>query len=92
MELGYAGAIYGRVSLGKIWGLSTLIIMGIGPALGSYMGGYLADTTGDFVASIQFAMGAFAVALIASLTMPRTVELPEKAKAKLTANSLAQTN
>lgn len=90
--VGYAGAIYGRVSLGKIWGLSTWIIMGIGPALGSYMGGYLADTTGNFVASIQFAMGAFAVALIASLSMPRTVELPEKAKAKLTTDSLVQTH
>ncbi len=90
--VGYAGAIYGRVSLGKIWGLSTWIIMGIGPALGSYMGGYLADTTGNFVASIEFAMGAFVVALIASLTMPRSVALPEKAKAKLATDSLAQTN
>ena len=88
--VGYTGAIYGRVSLGKIWGLSTLIIMGIGPALGSYMGGYLADTTGNFVASIQFAMGAFAVALVASLTMPKTVELPEKAK--LPIDNLMPTN
>jgi len=66
--------------------------MGIGPALGSYMGGYLADTTGNFVASIEFAMGAFVVALVASLTMPRSVALPEKAKAKLATDSLAQTN
>ena len=28
--VGYAGAIYGRVSLGKLWGLATLIVMGIG--------------------------------------------------------------
>ena len=47
--VGYAGAIYGRVSLGKLWGLATLIVMGIGPALGSFMGGYLADTTGNLL-------------------------------------------
>lgn len=76
--VGYAGAIYGRVSLGKLWGLATWIIMGIGPALGSYMGGHLADATGNFVASIQFAMGAFLVSLVAALSMPRSVKIPEK--------------
>ena len=50
--------------------------MGIGPAVGSYMGGYLADSTGNFVASIYFAMGSFIVAILAAASMPRSVELP----------------
>lgn len=68
--VGYAGAIYGRVSLGKIWGAATLIVMGIGPALGSYMGGYLADTSGNFTASIQFAMAYFALSAVIAFFLP----------------------
>lgn len=70
--VGYAGSVYGRVSLGKIWGTATLIVMGIGPALGSYMGGYLADTSGNFTASIQFAMGAFVVSAIVAFFLPQS--------------------
>jgi MFS family permease len=77
--VGYAGSIYGNKSLGKLWGLATWIIMGIGPALGSFMGGYLADTTGNFVASIQFAMGAFIFSLVMALTMPLSYKTPEEA-------------
>lgn len=76
--VGYSGSIYGRISLGKIWGLATLIVMGIGPALGSFMGGYLADSTGNFTASIQFAMGAFAVSAIIASIMPLTIKTPDK--------------
>ena len=68
--VGYAGTVYGRVSLGKIWGAATLIVMGIGPALGSYMGGYLADTSGNFTASIKFAMASFAFSAIVALLLP----------------------
>lgn len=68
--VGYSGAVYGRVSLGKIWGTATLIVMGIGPALGSYMGGYLADASGNFTASIKFAMAAFAVSAIVAFLLP----------------------
>lgn len=75
--IGYCGAVYGQKSLGKIWGLATLIIMGIAPAVGSFMGGYLADTTGTFVASIYFAMGSFIVAMLAAITMPKSVKLPK---------------
>lgn len=76
--VGYTGAIYGRVSLGKIWGLATLIVMGIGPALGSFMGGYLADSTGNFSASIKFAMVAFAISAVVAFLMPLTVKVPEE--------------
>ena len=70
--VGYAGAVYGRVSLGKIWGTATLIVMGIGPALGSFMGGYLADTSGNFSASIKFAMGAFVFSAVIAFFLPMT--------------------
>ena len=56
--------------------------MGVGPAVGSFMGGHLADTTGDFVASIYFAMGSFVVALLAAVSMPRSVRLPSEEKVK----------
>lgn len=70
--VGYSGAVYGRVSLGKIWGTATLIVMGIGPALGSFMGGYLADTSGNFTASIQFAMASFAISAVVAFFLPLT--------------------
>ena len=82
--VGYAGSVYGRISLGKIWGTATLIVMGIGPALGSYMGGYLADTSGNFTASIKFAMASFAVSAVVAFLLPLTAtvkaEAPEKEK------------
>lgn len=52
--------------------------MGIGPAVGSFMGGYLADATGNFVASIYFAMGSFIVAMVAALTMPKSIRRPDE--------------
>ncbi|HCJ10745.1 MAG TPA: MFS transporter [Clostridiales bacterium] len=75
---GYAGAIYGRKSLGKIWGMSTLIVMGIGPAVGSFMGGYLYDVSGTYLNSILFAMGAFAVSCLAALLLPLSATPPTK--------------
>jgi MFS family permease len=76
--VGYAGSIYGRISLGKLWGLATLIVMGIGPALGSFMGGHLADTTGNFQASIEFALGAFLVSGVMAFLLPKKIETPEE--------------
>lgn len=68
--VGYTGAVYGRVSLGKIWGLATLIVMGIGPALGSYLGGYLFDISGNYSNSINFAMGSFILSAIVAALLP----------------------
>lgn len=76
--VGYAGAIYGRVSLGKLWGLATLIVMGIGPALGSFMGGYLADTTGNFIASIKFALCSFVLSAIIAFILPLKIKVPDQ--------------
>ena len=68
--VGYTGAIYGRKTLGEIWGLATLICMGIGPATGAFLGGYLRDLTGSYRASILFALGSFMVSALAASSLP----------------------
>jgi MFS family permease len=68
--VGYTGAVYGRKTLGKIWGLATLIAMGVGPFVGSFMGGFLKDATGHYTASIYFALCSFAASTILALTLP----------------------
>ncbi|HHY94815.1 MAG TPA: MFS transporter [Firmicutes bacterium] len=75
---GYAGSIYGRKTLGRIWGLATLIVMGIGPALGSFMGGYLYDVSGSYRNSILFALAAFAVSAVVALSLPVAARPKEK--------------
>lgn len=70
---GYAGAVFGRKSLGRIWGLATLIIMGIGPAVGSFVGGYLYDVFGNYTNSLLFALGAFVVSLVCAMSLPLAV-------------------
>lgn len=74
---GYAGAVFGRKSLGKIWGLATLIIMGIGPAVGSFVGGYFYDVFGNYTNSLLFALGSFAVSLVFAIALPLVV-VPSK--------------
>jgi MFS family permease len=68
--VGYTGAMYGRKTLGKIWGLATLIAMGVGPFVGSFMGGYLRDATGHYTASIDFALCSFAASTLLAITLP----------------------
>lgn len=78
---GYAGAIFGRKSLGRIWGLATLIIMGIGPAVGSFTGGYLYDVFGNYTNSFLVSLGAFVISLICAAALPLVV-VPSGAKAE----------
>jgi OFA family oxalate/formate antiporter-like MFS transporter len=74
---GYAGSVYGRKSLGQIWGLTTLIVMGIGPALGTYVGSWL-GAGGSYVPSVWFALGAFVLSTFAAVFLPsRPVFLPD---------------
>lgn len=68
--VGYAGAIYGRKTLGKIWGIATLIAVGIGPGAGSLIGGFFRDLTGGVSASLMFAIAPFILAAIFALTLP----------------------
>lgn len=72
--VGYVGAVYGRKTLGKIWGLATLIVMGVGPFLGTFVGGALRDLTGSFRLSMLYALGSFIVSAALGLSLPRTAE------------------
>jgi MFS transporter, OFA family, oxalate/formate antiporter len=81
--VGYTGAIYGRKTLGKIWGLATMIVMGIGPFLGSYIGGLLKDLSGKYTFSIWFALCSFAVSIFLATTLPLRAEYRKTAAAKL---------
>lgn len=79
---GYAGSIYGRKSLGRIWGLATLVVMGIGPALGTYVGSSL-GAGGSYVPSVWFALGAFAISTVVALALPLAAKEPEEVKESL---------
>lgn len=72
--VGYSGAVYGRATLGKIWGLATLIVMGIGPFIGPLIGGYLKDSTGSYTYSIMFALGSFLVSMLLAASLPMAAE------------------
>lgn len=72
--VGYSGAVYGRATLGKIWGLATMIVMGIGPFIGPLVGGYLKDATGSYKYSIVFALGSFVVSALFGSSLPMTVK------------------
>jgi len=72
--VGYTGAIYGRATLGKIWGLATLIVMGIGPFIGPLIGGYLKDSTGSYTYSIMFALGSFLVSMLLASSLPMSAK------------------
>jgi len=78
--VGYTGAIYGRKTLGKIWGLATMIVMGIGPFAGSYIGGLLQDISGHYTYSICFALGAFSLSALQATSLPMKAawRIPEK--------------
>jgi len=75
--VGYTGAVYGRKTLGKVWGLATLIVMGIGPFLGSYIGAWLKDLTGSYSAALWYALGSFAVSVLLATSLPLAVK-PKK--------------
>lgn len=72
--VGYSGAVYGRATLGKIWGLATLIVMGIGPFIGPLIGGYLKDSTGSYTYSIIFALGSFVISMLLAASLPMSAE------------------
>lgn len=72
---GYAGSVFGNKYFGKVWGLATLICMGIGPAVGSFMGGYLGTNFG-YDASVKFALGGFIISIIAACLLPKKVDPP----------------
>jgi len=77
--VGYVGAIYGRKTLGKIWGLATMIVMGIGPFLGTFIGATLKDMSGSYTYSIYFALFAFVVSIFLAIGLPLKAEFKKTA-------------
>jgi len=69
--IGYAGSIYGTKNLGKIWGLATLLVMGIGPFTGTFIGGWLKDFSGVYRYSIYFSLLSFFVAIFFAASLPK---------------------
>jgi MFS family permease len=71
--VGYVGAVYGCRTLGKIWGLATLIVMGVGPFAGSFIGGLLRDLSGSYTPAIYYALGSFGASVLLAATLPTAV-------------------
>lgn len=72
--VGYTGAVYGRKTLGRIWGLATLIVMGIGPFLGTYIGSWIKDAYGRYNYAIVFAAITFLISIILALSLPLEIK------------------
>ncbi len=72
---GYMGSVFGK-SFPQIWGLSTLIIMGIGPAVGSFLGAKLFDIFGSYQVSFIVSTIMFALSAFFALTLPKEAKLP----------------
>lgn len=71
--VGYTGSIYGTKNLGKIWGLATLIVMGIGPFTGTFIGGWLKDVSGVYRYSIYFSLFSFLLGILFAATLPTKI-------------------
>ena len=76
--VGYTGAIYGAKTLGRIWGLATLIVMGTGPFLGSYLGALMKDLSGTYTMSLYFATGSFFLSMLIAMALPIKLSTPKE--------------
>ena len=74
--VGYLGSVINGGGLGRILGLCMFIAIGLGPAIGAYMGGLLRDLAGSYTASMIFALAAYAVGLVIATTLPIVNEHP----------------
>ncbi len=75
---GYAGSVFGGASLGKIWGLATLIVMGIGPSFGTFMGAWFNDHFGSYIPALVFCLGAYCLSAVAAATLPMRIRGEEQ--------------
>lgn len=67
---GYAGSIFGGASLGRIWGLATLVVMGIGPSSGTFMGAWFKDQFGSYIPALIFCLIAYIISMVVAFTLP----------------------
>jgi len=56
-----------------------MIVMGIGPFLGTYIGAQLKDVSGSYTYSIYFALGAFIVSVVLAIALPLKAEFTKAA-------------
>lgn len=71
---GYAGSVFGGATLGKIWGLSTLIVMGIGPSFGTFMGAWFNDSFGSYIPALIFCLCAYCLSILMAITLPMKIK------------------
>lgn len=76
---GYAGSVFGGATLGKIWGLATLIVMGIGPSFGTFMGAWFKDHFGSYIPALIFCLVAYLISMALAFTMPLKIKGEEEA-------------
>ena len=74
--VGYLGSVINGGGLGRILGLCMFIAIGLGPAIGAYMGGLLRDLAGSYTASMIFALSSYVVGLVIATTLPVVNEHP----------------
>lgn len=71
---GYAGSIFGGATLGRVWGLATLIVMGIGPSFGTFMGAWFKDHFGSYIPALIFCLVAYLISMVLAFTIPLKVK------------------
>ncbi|TQI67858.1 MFS transporter [Clostridium sp. KNHs216] len=71
---GYAGSIFGGATLGRIWGLATLVVMGIGPSFGTFMGAWFKDHFGSYIPALIFCLVAYLISMFLAFTMPLKIK------------------
>ena len=71
---GYAGSIFGGASLGRIWGFATLIVMGIGPSFGTFMGAWFKDNFGSYIPALIFCLVVYLISVCLAITLPLKVK------------------
>lgn len=77
---GYAGSVYGKATFGKVWGLATLVVMGIGPAVGPMIGAWFLEAK-NYPGLVYFALASFCASALLASTLPQSVKRPaSKAK------------
>lgn len=72
---GYAGTVFGGKIFGKIWGASTLIIMGIGPMMGTFLGTGLHDAFNSFIPTYIAGTALFAGSLLMGILLPIKINI-----------------
>lgn len=77
---GYSASFFGGPTFGRIWGLSTLIIMGIGPSTGTFMGAWFKDSFGSYTPALIFCVCSFILSALFGASLPLQLK-SEKAAA-----------